>query len=121
MAPDEIDVYASLVGANTSGMESLAEKIAAIESTRERTHEIVLLGALFSISTRNIRDKRFQDAIGSSARSDEQAELAARLALGDEQWERLVERATDDDGVIDIDALGLAVARILNNPELKNY
>lgn len=120
MSGEELDRYASLIGANVSGMETVAEKVSAIEAKREATHEVALLGAVFSIPARNIRDKRFQDAarlIGSDA----EAELAARLALGDDQFDALVDRATDEDGVVDVDALGMAVAGILNNPELKNY
>ncbi len=120
MAPDELDEYASIIGLNTKGMDKVAEKVSAITSKRETTCEMVLLGAVFSIPVRNVHDKRFQDAI-SGIMSDEKAETAARLVLGDEQWERLIQHVTDDDGVIDIDALGLAVSKIINNPELKNY
>lgn len=120
MTDDELEKYASVIGANVSGMEGHAAKVAAIEERRERTHEISLLGAAFTIPTRNIRDKRFQDA-ARGIRSDEAAETAARLALGDDQWQMLVERVTDEDGVVDIDALGMAIATILNDSELKNY
>lgn len=120
MTAAELDEYGAIIGENVSGMVSLAEKISAIESRRERTHEISLLGAVFVIPARNIRDKRFQDAV-TDFRVGPNAEIAAHLALGDEQWERLVDRATDEDGVVDVDALGMAVARILSNPELKNY
>lgn len=120
MSGDELDAYAKLLGANTAGMDSHAEKIAAIDAKRESTHEVTLLGKTFSIPVRNIRDKRFQD-VATSINNDIQAEKAARLALGEEQWDELVERASDEDGVIDIDALGYAVALILHNPELKNY
>lgn len=120
MSSDELDEYASVIGASVSGMDSIAEKVSAIESRRERTHEISLFGTLFVIPVRNIRDKRFQDA-ARGILTDGDAEIAARLALGDEQWEKLIVLATDEDGVVDIDALGMAVARILSNPELKNY
>lgn len=120
MSADELDEYASIIGANVSGMESIGEKVSAIESKRERVHELTLLGALFVIPARSIRDKRFQDEVSSLGRGGD-AEAAARLALGEEQWEKLVSHVTEDDGVVDIDALGMAVARILSSPELKNY
>lgn len=120
MSAEELDEYASVIGANVAGMAGIAEKVSAIESRRERTHEVVLLGASFSIPARNVRDKRFQDAI-SGVLTDADAEKAARLALGDDQWGRLVALATEEDGVVDVDALGVAIARILSSSELKNY
>lgn len=120
MTADELDEYGTIIGENVSGMVSLAEKVNAIEARRGRTHEMSLLGAMFVVPVRNIRDKRFQDAV-ADLRAGANAEIAAHLALGDEQWEKLVARATDGDGVVDVDALGMAVARILSNPELKNY
>lgn len=120
MSTEELDRYASVIGVNTSDMPETAEKVSAIMSKRERTHEVMLLGAVFSIPARNIRDKRFSDAL-SEGFTDASMEAAARIALGDAQWKKLIERATDDDGVIDVDAVGMAVVQILTDPELKNY
>lgn len=120
MDADALDRYAAIIGANTTGMAGIADKVSAIIAKRERTHELQLLGETFIIPTRNIRDKRFQDALADGI-TDSSAEAAARLALGDEQWERLIERATDEDAIVDVDALGMAIAQILNAPELKNY
>lgn len=120
MGAEELDKYGSIIGVNVSDMPEVSDKVSAIMSARERTHEVRLLGALFHIPVRNIRDKRFQDAL-SNGFTDASVELAARLALGDEQWEKLVDRVTDNDGVVDVDALGMAIAQIISNPELKNY
>lgn len=41
--------------------------------------------------------------------------------LGDEQMTELERACTDEDGTVDIDAMALAVAKIITSQELKNF
>ena len=121
MSKSELDEYANVIGIDVTGKKTVAQKVASIESARERVADIDVLGMSVAIPIKRMHDKRVSDLVGKKLMSDDDATELMRLMLGDDQMDSLVARATDDDGTVDIDAMGLAIARITSAEELKNF
>lgn len=122
MSLEQLDQYARVCGIDTGGKETKEEKVAFIEERRGRVAEIEALGTTLVVPVRALHDKRVTDALnGSKPLGDEEADgLLARL-LGEEQYAEVVSRCTDDDGVVDVEALALAFGLIVRSEELKNF
>ena len=121
MSKDELDEYGKVLGIDVGGKKTVAQKVDAIEKRRERVAEVDALGLTLSVPVKRMHDKRVSDLASKRPMTDEDATELLRLLLGDEQMARLAERATDDDGTVDADAMGLAMARILGSDDLKNF
>lgn len=110
-----------MLGFDVSGKKTVAQKVAAIEERREREAEIDALGLTLAIPVKRMHDKRATDLMGKRPMTDEDATELLALLLGETQMSALAERATDEDGTVDVDAMGLAMTRILASGELKNF
>ena len=121
MSAAELDAYAKTMGFSVRGAKTAEQKAALIEERRGRSVELTLLGVPVSVPVKRLRDKRVTDLLARADRTDEDTERMARLVVGDEAWDALVAAATEDDGTVDNDALGYAVASILTSRELKNF
>ena len=121
MSKSELDEYAKVIGIDVSGKRTVAQKADAIEKRRERTADVEALGLTLAVPLKRLRDKRVADLASKRPMTDADASELLGLLLGNEQMEALAERATDEDGPVDVDALGLAMARILASEELKNF
>lgn len=121
MSAAELDAYAKTMGFSVRGAKTAEQKAALIEERRGRSVELTLLGVPVSVPVKRLRDKRVTDLLARADRTDEDTERMARLVVGDEAWDSLVAAATEDDGTVDNDALGYAVASILTSRELKNF
>lgn len=121
MSKSELDEYGKVLGVDVSGKRTVAHKADAIEKRRERVAEVEALGLTLSIPVKRMRDKRVTDLASKRPMTDADASELLGLLLGGEQMEALADRATDGDGTVDIDAMGLAMARILASDELKNF
>lgn len=121
MTADELDEYAKVLGFSAKACKTAADKAAMIERRRSRTATVSVLGMDFDILIKRAHDKRVSDAMARVGSSDGAAEEALALLLGDEQMADLVEACTDDDGTVDVDAMGLAYVKIVTSDELKNF
>lgn len=121
MSKKELDQYAEILGLNVSGEKSIAKKVSVIEKAREKTASVEALGLTLTIPIKRMRDKRVTDLANKRPITDEGGEELLRLVLGDEQFEMLVDHATDEDGSIDTDAMGFALVKIITSEELKNF
>lgn len=121
MSKSELDEYAKVIGVDVTGKKTVTQKVASIESARERVADIDVLGMSVAIPIKRMHDKRVSDLVAKKLMSDDDATELMSLLLGDDQMDSLVARATDDDGTVDVDAMGLAIARILGAEELKNF
>ena len=121
MSAAELDAYAKTMGFSVRGAKTAEQKAALIEERRGRSVELTLLGVPVSVPVKRLRDKRVTDLLARADRTDEDTERMARLVVGDEAWDSLVAATTEDDGTVDNDALGYAVASILTSRELKNF
>lgn len=121
MSKSELDEYGKVLGVDVSGKRTVAQKADAIEKRRERVAEVEALGLTLAIPVKRMRDKRVTDLASKRPMTDADASELLGLLLGGEQMEALADRATDGDGTVDIDAMGLAMARILAFDELKNF
>lgn len=122
MSIEQIDQYAKVCGIDVTGKRTKEAKIALIEERRERVADIDVLGITIAVPVRNLHDKRVTDALGSKVPlTDEGASRLFVRLVGQEQYETLLERCTDDDGLVDVEALAIAFATVVHSPELKNY
>ena len=120
LGSDELDAYAEMSGFDLEGAETAAAKAERIEELRNRTKAMRLLGVDVRISYKAVNDKRVSDLLGSS-RTDAETEEAMRLMLGERQFDAVVQAATDEDGTVDVVALGYAFVKMLYSDELKNF
>lgn len=120
MSKTDLDDYAKAINLDISGKKTIEKKVDAILERKERTAEIDVLGITLLIPIKRARDKRVTDILAKTL-TDESVSKLLMLLLGKDQMDALTEAATDDDGLIDVDALGLATAKIITSPDLKNY
>ena len=121
MSAAELDEYGEVAGIATSPAKSAEEKARLIGSRRERAASIRVFGLDVEVPVKRARDKRVCDLLAKPNRTDAETEEAMRLMLGDEQMTELERACTDEDGTVDIDAMALAVAKIITSQELKNF
>ena len=121
MSAKELDEYGATLGIVMKSAKSKSDKLELIGQKRERCATVRALGIDFEIPIKRAHDKRVNDLLSKDGRTDTEAEEAMRLLLGDEQLNELVCACTDEDGSIDVDAMGLAYVKILSSDELKNF
>lgn len=121
MSPAELDAYARAMGFSVKGGKTAEQKAALIEQRRAHAAEVTVLGVPVSVPIKRLRDKRVTDLLAKADRTDEDTERMMRLVVGDEAWDELVAAATEDDGTVDNDALGYAIASVVTSRELKNF
>lgn len=122
MSLDELDAYGRACGIDVSGLRTKAQKVGRIEERRGRVAEVHMLGTTMTIPIRRLHDKRVSDLLRKEGGlTDEEAATAMVLLLGEEQYEEVIDRCTDEDDVVDVEALGCAFVALFSDPELKNY
>lgn len=121
MSLSQLDEYARVCGIDTSGELTKEGKVALIEERRGRVAEIRMLGTVVTIPKSRLHDKRLADLVAGHRLSDEEVAQAFRDLLGEEQYAMVIDRCTDEDGTVDGDAYAVAFARVMTDPELKNF
>lgn len=121
MSAAELDEYAKVLGVATSPAKTAIDKVKLIERCRGRKASIRVLSLDLEISIKRAHDKRVADLMAKPDLSDAETEEVMRMLLGDEQMGEVVRACTEDDGTIDIDAMGLVFAKVLTSKELKNF
>lgn len=121
MTESEIDDYAKVLGIELAPCETLKEKIDMIVRRRDRSAVISVFGIDFEIPIKRVHDQRVADIIYGKDSDDQDNYVAMELILGEAQTKKLVEACTDDDGVVDSHALGLAFIKIITDEKLKNF
>ena len=120
MSDEELAGYMKMLGISSKATKTREAKIELIERRRAKTETIDVLGMPIEVSVKRLRDRRVLDAY-QAATTDAQMEAVARQIIGDEQMDALAVAATDEDGTVDVDALGYAIATILTNKKVKNF
>ena len=121
MSLEQLDMYGKACGIDVTGKRTKAQKVALIEERRQRVAEIDVLGMTLAVPVRAMHDKRVTDLLDRGGLSEAEADALMTMLLGEDQYARLVERCPDEDGVVDVSAVGLAFATVIRSPELKNY
>lgn len=121
MSKSELDAYATSLGINVAAKKTIASKVAAIEDARGRCADIDVFGETFTIPIKAVHDKRVSDLATKSNLTDDDAMHLLELLLGEEQIAKLTELCTDEDGTVDVNAIALAMATILQSEKLKNF
>lgn len=120
MSDEELTGYMKTLGISPKATKTREAKIELIERRRAKVETIDVLGIPIEVSVKKLRDRRVLDAY-QAATTDAQMEAVARQIIGDEQMDALAVAATDEDGTVDVDALGYAIATILTNKKVKNF
>lgn len=121
MSEGEIDELAKTYGIELAPCKTLEEKIDMLERRRSRSVIVPIFGMDFEIPIKRAHDKRISDIMNNPNGSDSDADEVFRLLLGDAQTRKLVDACTDDDGVVDIEAIGLAYVKLIYSEQLKNF
>lgn len=121
MGEEEIDRYMRVLGVDAGAAKSKAAKIIRIERARERTAEIDVLGMTLAVPVKRLHDKRVTDRLNGQAATDEEMNEVMEALLGAEQRDAVLERCTDEDGTVDLEAYSLALATVVSSDELKNF
>lgn len=121
MSDAEINEYAASLGIELAPASNREDKVLLIESRRERSVTVTLLGIPFKVPIKAAYDQRIETLLTKRNRTDEDTFEAMRLMLGEAQTAVLVDACTDIDGTIDAAALGVAFVRLITSEELKNF
>jgi len=121
MSDAEINEYAASLGIELAPASNREDKVLLIESRRERSVTVTLLGIPFKVPIKAAYDQRIETLLTKRDRTDEDTFEAMRLMLGEAQTAVLVDACTDIDGTIDAAALGVAFVRLITSEELKNF
>lgn len=120
MSDDELAGYLKVLGIPSKSAKTREAKIELIERRRAKTETIDVLGIPIEVSVKKLHDRRILDAF-DAAKTDADMEAVVRQIIGDEQMDALAVAATDEDGTVDVDAMGYAVAAIVTNKKVKNF
>ena len=121
MTEGEIDELGKTYGIELAPCTTLEEKIDMIERRRSRSVFVTVFGIDFEIPIKRAHDKRIADIMNNPVVSETDADEVFRLLLGDAQTRKLVDACTDDDGTVDIEAIGLAYVKLVYSDQLKNF
>ena len=121
MSADELEAYAKHMGFTLAAGRTIDDKIAIIEAKRSREVGLTLLGVPVSVPIKRLYDKRVTDLLAKKKRTDDETMAMFRLIVGDEACDEVVAAATEDDGTVDNNALGYAIAALVTDRDLKNY
>lgn len=121
MSLTELDQYADRCGIDVNGMATKEEKVAVIEERRGRVAEVEALGTMLVVPVRKMHDKRVRDLFERGSLSDAEAEWMLAQVLGEEQYAKVIELCTDEDDVVDYEAVSHVFRVIINCEDLKNF
>lgn len=122
MSLSELDLYAQACGIDVTGTPTKEGKVALIEERQGRVAEIHMFGLTLAVPVKRLHDKRVSDLFEDGRlHSDKDAATVMTLILGKEQYEKVIERCTDEDGIVDVEAIGRAFMTLVGDVELKNY
>ncbi len=120
MSDEEITQYAKALGIPNKAIRSARNKADFVWKRWNQEVTISTLGIDFSIPAKLLRDKDLVNALASPNLTDDKADEIIMRLLGETQYNALVNACTDEEGVTDVVAMGVAFGRILSSPKLKN-
>lgn len=121
MTVRELEDYANSLGFTLKAATDKADKIDLLERKRARAATVSVLGLELSIEVKRFRSSKFADVINDRDRTAAKLCDAFAGLLGEEQYAKLIDACTEDDGEVDEDALAFAFATIIKSDELKKY
>lgn len=121
MDDDELDAYAKALGITVTNLKTAADKIGVITKRRDRMAKLKILGLDLEVPIKRLYDKRVSDVLDKSALTDAESIDLMTLVFGEEQMQMILEACTEDDGTIDVVALGYVFTRVFTDNALKNF
>lgn len=120
MSNKELEEYAHALGIPAKAVRQAKNKAEYIWHRWNQTVTVKTLGLELEIPAKLLRDKATIEALSNPLLNDTQADEIIQKLLGEKQYNELVKACTDEDGITDVVALGVAFARILSSEKLKN-
>lgn len=121
MSLEQLDLYAKACGIDTTAKKTKAQKVALIEERRARVADIDAVGMTLHVPVRALHDKVLNDMLSRGNLSEQEVDWVMTSLLGEDQYRALIEHCTEDDGVVDLEAVGIAFGTIIRSEELKNF
>lgn len=121
MSSEELDEYGKLLGLTMKVAKSKDEKAAFIERRREKVANVHALGLDLQVPVKRMSDKRVTDITNNPKSTDDDLVQAMTLILGEEQFGEVMKAVTEEDGTVDVNALGYCFSTIITSDELKNF
>lgn len=120
MSDDEIIQYAKALGIPNKAIKSAKNKADFVWKRWNQEVTISTVGLEFSIPAKLLRDKDLINTLANPNLTDDQADKVILRLLGETQYNALIDACTDEEGVTDVVAMGIAFGKILSSPKLKN-
>lgn len=121
MSLEQLDQYAQACGIDVTGRKTKAQKVAFIEERRERVADIDAVGMTLHVPVRTLHDKVLNGMLSRGNLSEQEVDWVMTSLLGEDQYRALIEHCTEDDGLVDLEAVGLAFSTVIRSEELKNF
>lgn len=118
---DALDMLAQALHVDVSGAKTKAAKVRLVEGASGRSAHVSVLGLDVEVPRVATRDLRVQRIIQKPGATDAEADELVRLLVGDAQHDAIVERCTDEDGRVDVDAYAVAVSTLISDETVKNW
>lgn len=118
MSEAELRAYASNLGIPAKALNAATDKAKFVESRWEKVVTVKVAGESFTIPTKVVKSKGFIDLMAKG--EDVATEQALELLIGADGMKKVTDMATDEDGTVDVIAMGTIYGLILNDRKLKN-
>lgn len=120
MSNSDLDEYGAALGLSMKVAKTHDDKVDYILRRREKVATVHALGLDVEIPVKRANDNRFAE-MWQKAENDEEAEAAFIFLIGEEQYKKLVDACTEEDGTVDKIGLSMIVGKVLTSDELKNF
>lgn len=120
MSEAEIIQYAEALGIPKKAIKAANNKAEFVWNRWNQEVTVSAVGLDLKIPAKLLRDKDLINALANPNLTDDQADKIIMRLLGETQYNALIDACTDDEGVVDVVAMGVAFGRILSSHELKN-
>lgn len=119
MSDRELKAYAANLGISGKALDAADDKVEFVSSRWEKKARVTVAGETFEVPAKVVKSKEFIDLLGAG--DDAKTEQAMRMLVGEDGMSRIAAMATDDDGTVDVAAVGTICGLILNDRKLKNF
>lgn len=116
-----LEMYARALHTDVSGARTREVRVSLLERASSRCATVNVLGLDVEVPRAATRDMRVQALIRRRDITDDESDELMRLLVGEGQHEAILERCTDGDGRVDIDAYAVALATVITNEQVKNW
>lgn len=119
MTENELRAYALNLGISATAFNKAKDKVEFVQERWNKTVTVEVAGEEFDIEAKVLKSKKFNDLM--AADEDAATEQAMEMLVGAEGLARIEAMATEEDGTVDVAAIGTICGLILSDKNLKNF